>query len=215
MYAAAGEVVAASQKQPWEKFVPERIFKPLGMTNSTMSMKEMEKAADRSFGYNYNFDTKETIKLPYREIDEVAPAGSINSSANDMAKWLRFILNGGVADGKRLVSEKSFEEWTKPQMKVDPAGTVNYGLGWFIQKWNGLTVIQHGGNIDGFNALVALIPEKKLGFVMLTNVSASPLGNELMPIVWENILSKPVASVPAGDLEKEVENTVSRKPVLI
>ena len=193
MYAAAGEVVAVAQKKPWETFVPERIFKPLGMTNSTMSIKQMEAAKDKSFGYNYNFDTKETKKEPYREIDQVAPAGSINSSANDMSKWLRFVLSGGMADGKRLISEASYAEWLKPQMKVNASGTVNYGLGWFIQKWNGQTVVQHGGNIDGFNALVAMVPEKKLGFVMLTNVSASSLGSELMPLVWENILGKPDA----------------------
>ncbi|MBK9154462.1 MAG: serine hydrolase [Chloracidobacterium sp.] len=194
MYATAGEVVAVAQKQPWEKFVLERIFKPLGMTNSNMSIAQMEKARDRSFGYTYNFDTKETRKLPYRPIDQVAPAGSINSSANDMAKWLQFILSGGVTpDGKRLVSEKSFEEWLKPQMKMNAAGTAHYALGWMVMKWNGKTVVQHGGNIDGFNALVAMIPEEKLGFVMLTNVSGSPLGNELMPIVWQNILGKPDA----------------------
>lgn len=191
MFTAAGEIVAVAQKQPWEKFVPERIFKPLGMTNSNMSMREMAKAKDRSLGYLYNFDTKETEKQPYRDIDQVAPAGSINSSANDMAKWLRFVLNGGTVDGKRLVSEKSYAEWINPQMKVNASGTMNYGLGWFIQKWNDETVVQHGGNIDGFNSMVAMIPEKKLGFVMLTNVSASSLGGELMPIVWENILGKP------------------------
>lgn len=194
MYATAGEVVAVAQKQPWEKFVPERIFKPLGMTNSNMSVTEMAAAKDRSLGYSYNFDTKETQKLPYRNIDQVGPAGSINSSASDMAKWLRFVLNGGITSyGKRLVSEKSYEEWIKPQMKMNAAGTANYGLGWMIGKWNGMTVIQHGGNIDGFNALVAMVPEKKLGFVMLTNVTASSLGGELMPIVWENILGKPEA----------------------
>src|SRR5215204_881409 len=106
MYTTAGEVVSVAQKQPWESFIPERIFKPLGMMNSTMSMKEMEQVKDRSFGYQYNFDTKETQKLPYRYIDQVAPAGSINSSANDMTKWLRFVLAGGAIDGKRLVSEK-------------------------------------------------------------------------------------------------------------
>ena len=198
MFTTAGEVVAVAQKQPWEKFVPERIFKPLGMTNSNMSVTEMAVAKDRSFGYSYNFDTKETQKLPYRNIDAVGPAGSINSSANDMAKWVRFVLNGGVTpDGKRLVSEKGYEEWVKPQMKMNASGTASYGFGWMIGKWNGLTVVQHGGNIDGFNALVAMIPEKKLGFVMLTNVTASSLGGELMPIVWENILGK--ADAPKSD----------------
>lgn len=206
MFAAAGEIVAKVQKKPWEKFVPERIFKPLGMTNSTMAMRDMEKMKDYSFGYDYNFDTKETTRRPFRDIDEVAPAGSINSSAKDMTNWLKFILNGGTVNGKRLVSEKSFEEWLKPQMKI--AGKTAYGLGWFIRDWNGLKVVEHGGNIDGFNALVAMIPEKKLGFVMLTNVSGSSLGSELMPIVWSNVLGNPNANqtqtATADELQKEV-----------
>ncbi len=194
MFAAAGEVVANVQKMTWEKYVPAKIFAPLAMTNSNMSIKEMEKAKDYSFGYEYNFDTKATRKLPFRPIDDVAPAGSINSSARDMAKWITFVMNGGVIGGKRLVSEKSYEEWTKIQNdKVTPNRSVNYGLGWFLRDWNGLKVVEHGGNIDGFNSLVAMIPEKKLGFVMLTNVSGSSLGSELMPIVWENILGKPDA----------------------
>lgn len=194
MFAAAGEVVANVQKTPWERFVPKRIFAPLGMKNSTMSMVEMQKAKDYSFGYEYNFDTKETRRLPFREIDAVAPAGSINSSARDMAKWITFVMNGGSVGGKRLVSEKGFDEWTKKQMNITPDGKMAYGLGWFLREWKGLKVVEHGGNIDGFNSLVAMIPEKKLGFVMLTNVSGSPLGNELMPIVWSNILGDPSAA---------------------
>src|SRR5262249_20704994 len=156
-------------------------------------------------GYNYNFDTKETERLPFRDIDQVAPAGSINSTANDMAEWLRFVLNGGTVRGRRLVSEKGYEEWLKPQMKV--AGRVSYGFGWFLQDWDGLKVVQHGGNIDGFNSMVAMIPEKKLGFVLLTNVSASPLGNEMMDVVWKNLLgdaktSEPVVATVSPDLPK-------------
>lgn len=204
MFAAAGEIVSTVQKEPYEKFVPERIFKPLGMTNSTMSVKDMHGAKDYSLGYDYNFDTQETKNLPTREIQEAAPAGAINSSARDMAQWIRFILNGGTVGGKRLVSEKSFDEWLKPQMKV--GGKTSYGLGWFLQDWNGLKVVQHGGNIDGFNSMVAMIPEKKLGFVMLTNVSGSSLGNELMPIIWENILGNPNAAneMASADAQKEV-----------
>lgn len=198
MFTAAGELVTQAQKMPWEKFVPERIFKPLGMANSTMSIADMQKANDYSLGYEYNFDTKQTIKRPYREIQQVAPAGSINSSARDMAEWLRFVMNGGTANGKRLVSEKNFAEWIKPQMKV--AGSVDYGFGWFIQKYKDLKVVQHGGNIDGFNSMVAMIPEKKLGFVMLTNVSASSLGNDLMEIVFSNILDGPKTEAPGEKL---------------
>lgn len=206
MYAAAGEIVAKVQNQTWENYVAQQILKPLGMLNSSMSVPEMQKAKDYSFGYSYNFDTKETRNLPTRDLKWIAPAGSINSSARDMAQWLRFVLNKGELDGKRLISEKSFEQWITPYQKI--AGKMSYGLGWFIQDWNGKKVVQHGGNIDGFNAMVALLPEENLGFVMLTNVTGSPLGSELMPIVWNGILggaeeNKQVAA-SANGIEKEV-----------
>jgi CubicO group peptidase (beta-lactamase class C family) len=188
MFAAAGEIVSKVSGMPWERFVPDRILGPLGMSNTSMSAKEMEKAKDYSFGYSYNFDTKETRKLPIRDIEQVAPAGSINSSADDMAKWLEFILAGGEAGGKRLLSESSYDEWLKPQMKITPDGKVSYGFGWFVQEWKGKKMVQHGGNIDGFNSMVAALPEENLGFVMLTNVSASSLGGELIETVFSGIL---------------------------
>ncbi len=206
MFAAAGEITAKTNNTTWEKYVPARIFAPLGMTNSNMSIKEMEKAKDFSYGYDYNFDTKITRRLPFRPIDDVGPAGSINSSANDMAKWIRFVMNGGTIADKRLVSEKGYTEWTKPQNNITPNGKMTYGLGWFLQDWNGMKVVQHGGNIDGFNSMVAMIPEKKIGFVMLTNVTGSSLGNELMTIIFEGILGNPnpPKDVAVNDLQKEV-----------
>ncbi|MEP7075581.1 MAG: serine hydrolase [Acidobacteriota bacterium] len=205
MFTAAGEIAATVQKQPYQKLVADRIFKPLGMTNSTISLNDMQKARDYSFGYSYNFDTKETEKLPFRDIDQVAPAGSINSTANDMSRWLRFVLNGGTVGDKRLVSEKAYDEWLKPQMKI--AGKAAYGFGWFLQDWHGLKVVQHGGNIDGFNSMVAMIPEKKIGFVLLTNVTSSSLGTEMMDSVWQNLL-EPKADenikLPVVTMEKMV-----------
>ena len=185
MYAAAGEIVEKVQKEKWEAFVAQKILKPLGMFNSNVSVAEMQKSKDYSYGYEYNFDTKQTRLLPTRDIGAVSPAGSINSSANDMTKWLKFVLNKGKIGDKQLISEKSYNDWISPQQKI--AGNVSYGFGWFLQDWNGKKVIQHGGNIDGFNSMVALLPEENLGFVMLTNVSASSLGGELMPLIWETM----------------------------
>lgn len=205
MYAAAGEIVAVTQKMPWEKFVAERIFKPLGMNNSNLSVAEMAKAKDRSFGYEYNFDTKETIKKPYRDLSAISPAGSINSSAADMAKWVQAILNKGKVAGRSpLVTDSSFAEWVKPLMKMTPDGSAGYGLGWMLHKWNGLQVVEHGGNIDGFNATVAMLPEKDLGFVLLTNVTASPIGSEMMSVIWQNLSGAQTASGSVADAEKFV-----------
>lgn len=204
MFAAAGEIVAKVSGMPWEKFVPQRIFAPLGMNNSSMSIKEMNRFPDTSNGYIYNFDSKQTTKLPHREIAAAAPAGSINSSANDMAKWLRFVLGRGEIDGKRLISEKSFDEWTKTQMKITPDGSVGYGFGWFVMDRQGKKVVQHGGNIDGFNSMVAMLPEANLGFVLLTNVSASTLGNEMMEIVFSNLADDPNSTKADAESQKEV-----------
>jgi len=165
----------------------------------------MQSSNDYSFGYTYNFDTKKTRKLPTRNIVQIAPAGSINSSADDIATWIRFILGGGELDGKRLVSKKGFEEWVKPQMKITPNGKVSYGFGWFLQEWKGKKVVQHGGNIDGFNSMVAMIPEENIGFVMLTNVSASSLGGELMQMIWSGLLEKNKSVEPLSqNAKKEV-----------
>ncbi|HEY0544047.1 MAG TPA: serine hydrolase [Pyrinomonadaceae bacterium] len=208
MFTVAGEVAAHAQGKPWEDLIRERIFKPLGMKSSDLSVKEMENSRDFSYGYTYNTDTKQNKRVRMLDIPQAAPAGAINSSARDMAEWLRFMLAGGVHDGKRLVSEKSFTEFTSKQMKV--GGNIDYGLGWFLRDWHGHKVIEHGGNIDGFNAEVALMPDQKLGFVLLTNISASPLGEDAREAVWSNLVgkaesapvaeSKPAASATADPL---------------
>ena len=207
MYTAAGEAVAKAENSTWDKLIATRIFKPLGMNNSDTSAVEMQKARDFSFGYDYNASTKETRHLPQRPIAAVAPAGAINSSARDMAQWVRFMLGDGTFNGRRIVSEKGFAELTKKQMNI--SGPVDYGLGWFLRQWNGHKVVEHGGNIDGFNSQVAFMPDQKLGFVLLTNVTASPLGAFAMNTIWKNIVGDPAANVtknnePAGDPKVEV-----------
>src|SRR5689334_23171727 len=115
MYAAAGEVVAKAQNSTWDDLIAKKIFKPLGMTNSDTSSVAMQKSRDYSFGYEYNAATKETRRLPHSEIAAAAPAGAINSSARDMAKWVRLMVGNGVLNGRRLVSEKGIDELTRKQ----------------------------------------------------------------------------------------------------
>nr|AUN37305.1 beta-lactamase [uncultured bacterium] len=207
MYVAAGEVVAKVQNTSWETFVQQRILSPLGMTNSNLTVAEMQRSKDFSFGYAYNPETKATRIVPTRETTPTAPAGSINSSARDMAQWLKFVLSKGEAVGKRLVSEQGFEEWLKPHQNV--GGKPFYAFGWFLNDWKGMKVIVHGGNSFGFNSQVAMIPEKHLGFVLLTNVTFSPLRDELTPIIWNGILGPPEAEVPKVGSDELMSKTVN------
>jgi CubicO group peptidase (beta-lactamase class C family) len=206
MYAAAGEVVAKAENSTWDKLIVSRIFKPLGMNNSDTTVAEMHKSKDYSLGYDYNPATKVTRNLPQREIPAAAPAGAINSSARDMAQWVRLMLGRGIVNSLRLVSDKNFDELVNKQINI--GGNVDYGLGWFLRQWNGHKVVEHGGNIDGFNAQVAFMPDQNLGFVLLTNVTASPLGAFAMNTIWKNLVSDPKAvadgpAAPASDPKAE------------
>jgi CubicO group peptidase (beta-lactamase class C family) len=129
-------------------------------------------------------------------------AGAINSNAKDMGQWLRLLLGGGAIDGKRLVSEKGFQEMLVKHIKVGEAqfGEAHYGLGLFVDEWDGRSGRQlyfHPGSTNGFYAMVAFAPALKLGFAILTNGDDSALPNETAQIVFRNlILARQSENIP-------------------
>lgn len=180
-YTAAGEAVARAQGVSWERLVEERIFRPLGMTASDTSIAVMQKSPDFSLGYTPGPRNSRMISV---DISNVAPAGGVDSTARDMAQWLRLVLGRGVYHGKRLVSERGFAELFSRQM---PMGRRHYCLGWMEEDWRGHPVYSHGGAIDGFSGMVAVMPDRKLGMVLLTNVAQSDLLFEGAKIVWDHL----------------------------
>ena len=182
-YLAAGQAAAVAAESTWDEIIAKRIFAPLGMSGSTTFYEVAQKDPRLSKGYTA---TENQTQLPMRNIDSIGPAGSINSNAVDMAKWLRFQLNNGDLDSQRLISEEQFLETRSPQIAI--GGGVDYGLGWMLREIDGHRLVEHGGNIDGFGAQVGLFPDDNLGFVLLTNVSASPLQALSNNMVAEAIL---------------------------
>src|SRR5581483_2153565 len=195
--------VASANHSTWEAVIASRIFKPLGMTSTDTSIQEMQRAADFARGYEREGDTKQIKQVPMRDLAPIAPAGAINSNAKDMAQWVRLMLGGGVFAGKRLVSEKGFAELIAPQMKL--ADKVAYGFGWVLMEWEGHPTIWHNGGIDGFHSLVEMMPDQKLGFVLLSNISDSPLEGDFRKIIWSNLVGSPrkpsEVAVPVADSE--------------
>jgi hypothetical protein len=171
------------------------------MKASLLSAREMQQAADHSLGYEYSLETKRTRQLPMRDLTGIAPAGAINSNARDMAQWLRLLTGDGAFEGKRLVSEKGFAQLFEKVTSISP--NVDYGLGWLTTTWNGHKIATHDGGIDGFNSEVALMPDQKLGFALLTNVSEARLMGQVRNAIWENLAGdgKPgKAAAPAADI---------------
>ncbi|HSH45344.1 MAG TPA: DUF3471 domain-containing protein, partial [Longimicrobiales bacterium] len=119
------------------------------------------------------------VEVPYRNLDNVAPAGSINSSAAEMAEWLKLLLADGVAAGDTLIRPATLEEiFTPHTLRAAPADTLfpavnfsGYGLGIGIQDYRGRKALVHTGGIDGMLSMVGLLPELDLGVVVLTSVT--------------------------------------------
>lgn len=218
MYLAAGMAVAKVAGTPtWSDFVTQRILLPLGMRESSPSIKGLAGKTNVAEPHARINDTLRTV--PARDIDHVAPAGSINSNVLDMAQWLRFQLNGGKVNGKALLGQRAFDETRTPQFTMRRGGGGGggaqpaerdgyfsaYGMGWFLQDYKGRFVVHHGGNIDGMTALVALMPDENLGVVALTNMNGSPLPTALTYTIFDRFLG-----LPAKDRVAEIKEQRAR-----
>jgi CubicO group peptidase (beta-lactamase class C family) len=179
MFLAAGEVMEAVSGESWDDFVASRILRPLGMTRSRTSVRELEGMANVAEPHE-NIDG-EVVSVPHRNIDNVAPAGSILSSVSDMTRWMLLMLGEGELDGKRLLSEESAAEVWKPSIiypmsaeskELFPSTHFStYGLGWGLRDYRGRFIATHTGGIDGMLSQILLAPEEELGIVVLTNTS--------------------------------------------
>ena len=192
-YTAAGEVVARANGTTWERFIEERIFRPLGMTSSHASIRQMARARDHATGYSVEDKVATMVDLrDLSSLEGLAPAGAINSNVKDMSQWVRLMLASGTFEGKRIVSERGFNDIVRKQMPVggDLPFDASYGLGWLISDRNGHPLISHAGGVPGFNAMVEVVPDQRLGFVVLVN-AASPLDEVITDLVLDIMVGKP------------------------
>ena len=178
MYMTAGYLIEHLTGQTWEMFVRERIFAPLGMDGSNVSVEDSQASDD--FAVPYKEKDEVIARVPFYRQFAVGPAGSINTCAADMAQWLRLHLGRGVFNGRRLISEAQLRDMHTPQMVVQrPARWAelphqSYALGWFVEPYRGYDLLHHGGNIDGFSTMTTLMPREGLGVVALANLDSSP-----------------------------------------
>lgn len=220
MYMTAGYLVEQVSGRTWEDFVRERIFTPLGMTASDLSIRDLETVENRALAYRKKpeEDGGGLEKIPYRNIDAVGPAGSINSNVLDMAKWVRLHLGDGTWEGKPLLTPSTLAELHKPAMLMDTSGSpaaalfqdpdlpiMTYALGWFVQPYRGHLLVHHGGNIDGFTAFVTMLPNQRHGLVILTNLDGGTLATTaLANHIFDRLLGLPEKSW-SGDFKARQE----------
>lgn len=191
MYMTAGYLVGQIEDETWEKSLRRKILNPLGMANTNFSVEDMKKVKNHALPYNE--EDEKAVKMDLRNIDAIGPAGSINSNAEDMAKWLQMLLNEGNFDGTEILSATSMKELYQPQM-VMPGGMSrdeiffnSYGLGWMITSYRGKLRVEHGGNIDGFTTSVCFMPRDGFGVVVMANMNGTALNNIIRNYVIDKL----------------------------
>ena len=220
MYVAAGYAVGEVAHSTWDDFVRTRIFQPLGMNASDTSSIDAEKSPDHATPHEQDPDGSVKV-IPWHNIDNAGPAGSINSSARDMAKWMTLQLNNGKFDGKQLISEKNMREMQSPQMVIELGGEIptvffpdstqlSYGLGWFVQQYRGHQLILHAGDIDGFSTMVVLIPEIHTAYFVVINLGSS-YRQALSYEIADRLLGLPDAGWNAHFKKLEADLTAEQK----
>ncbi len=181
MFLTAGVVSERIGGKSWEELLGERILGPLGMTRATFSVDAMQK--DDDFSYGYRADT-EIERVPFRNIDAIGPAGSINSSAREMAGYVLFHLAHGKVGDTQLLKEDSARFMQQPQMVMTgplrarlqngpEISEPTYGLGLMVGGYRGRKHISHGGGIDGFISAMEWLPDDGVGVIALSNTSSS------------------------------------------
>ncbi len=203
MFVAAGEIVAAASGRTWDRFIKERLFDPLGMTRTISTFADVQRATNIATPHAGTYSPLRPY--PWYSWDACGPAASIVSSANDMARWIAAHLAGGMAGDTRLFSDAAQRTMWTPHVAfaTDPNPAVpaanvasslrmpvhfrGYGLGFSVSDYRGRLVAEHGGAADGMFSHLTLVPEARLGFVILTN-SDTGLSSALSYVILDTYL---------------------------
>jgi|LSQX01.3.fsa_nt_gb CubicO group peptidase (beta-lactamase class C family) len=229
MYATAGYLVDRLSGMSYEEFMAQRFLEPLGMKHFSFAVEDTEQYA-RLYTEDENGDVKLTEPLSFHAM---GPAGSINSTAEEMIQWVRFHLNQGKVAEEQLIPEELFAELHKPcipyqilPFEFEEEMRIGYALGWCVDSYRGKRVIHHGGNVNGATSLVTFMPDMNLGLVALVNADHSMLPSALAYEVFDRFLGcegekdwfvtydtqmrklmKEMQQEKAGILDKKVEGT--------
>jgi len=200
MFLAAGQVIPAVTGMSYDDFIKERIFKPLEMTRSNTSPKDLV-GLDNVAAPHTKKDGK-VVAIPYRNLDNVAPAGSINSSAAEMARWHLFQLGNGKYAGKQILDPAILQVTHDPHIVMPVPGErkkdfpsnhfMAYALGWVLEDYRGRLIIWHNGGIDGMLSHQGFLPEENLGVVVLTNSDRNRLDAALFYRIVDSFLGEPL-----------------------
>lgn len=197
-YAILGEITAQISGKTWRENIEEEIFNPLEMHHSNCTLEELQSSNNFSLGYSlYN---QKPVKVEYEDQHESYASGAINSTTNDLTKWVMMLLDGGLYKDKQIIPkaylENSFSEHNIIRGSFGYERKYNlladtYGYGWFVHQYKNMYRVNHEGNVSGFTSSINLYPYKKIGIIILTNQGSSNLlTKSINDIIINRLLGK-------------------------
>ncbi len=195
LYSVAGEVIEAVSGETWEQFVQHRILDVVGMRSSNVLHSAAGEGGNVAAPHAAVDGTVREISA--FKSDNTNPAGGINATANDIAKWMIVQLDSGrVAPDKRLFSPQTTRElWTivTPIPTGDPPSYLwplktnfnGYALGFGVRDYRGKKLVTHTGGLPGFVSRLSLIPEDKIGVAVFTNQESGDAFNAISSFILD------------------------------
>jgi CubicO group peptidase (beta-lactamase class C family) len=226
MYVTAGFLAGEVAHSTWEALVTERIFAPLQMTGSTVSVAETVKHNDFARPHLLRNGQPEVTEFYNYQRFGVGPNGAVNSTVNDFLKYLQFQLGDGTGGEKPIVSHAQMQQLHRP-ITVSPQGG-GYAPGWEVTTHRGHAVLQHGGSITGFTSMMMLLPEYRAGIVVMNNLGSplpgiltNDLADRLLGLTPKDYLGealqareRAIEREQTGRKKTEAERTPGNKPSL-
>jgi CubicO group peptidase (beta-lactamase class C family) len=209
LYVAAGEIIPAVTGLSWEEFTQRRILTPLGMSEARLTAQGVRPG--ENFAAAHSKVEGKLVVVPRDTFEATNAAGGVVANVSDLAKWMMVQLDSGRIRGpaagtgtgpeRRLWSAgRTKEMWSgqtimpisdyPPSLAAYQPAFLLYGLGWDLRDYRGHKLVTHTGGVDGMTSRTLLVPDAKLGIVVLTN-GESPLSTAIAWRLLDHYLGAP------------------------
>jgi CubicO group peptidase (beta-lactamase class C family) len=228
--ATTGAILETLDRRPWADSLQTRVFDALGMSHSS-AVFTPQTLSDTALGYVFEDSNSITPPNPHLIAsvpgDFVDPAGSVISTPEDMAKYMRLILNSGVNDtGKRVLSQSSYSLWTtpdenngkmagqtSPELAEAPHMYEHYAFGLAVHTENGDKIVAHTGGIAGYSACMENDVTRGFGVIAMSNLVEAPLHPCAIVLYAISVLQAQNAGQPLPAIPASIGNYLQRTTV--
>jgi CubicO group peptidase (beta-lactamase class C family) len=212
MFLAAGQLIPRVIRTSWDDYVTETFIKPLGMDRTTTTLAGIKNQQNVAQPHVIDY-AGDPLPIPYRDIDNVGPAGSIMSTARNMGNWVRMLADGGTFNGQEFLKPETLAFIVRSQTPVStvgpggkplspPAELRAYALSWVTESYDGIRLVWHNGSIDGMSAWVGMAPDLRLGVAILSNLNEADLRNAIFYRIIDSYTDSKLTDLSPALLKK-------------